>query len=81
MRRPQLAGASKPSDDGRILVRNGQVGSAGSSPAHTALVSEADFITAQDAAAPRGPAAPAVRRYLLAGLLACGRCNLGWTSM
>ena len=44
-------------------------------PAHAALVSEADFITAQDAAAPRGPAAPAVRRYLLAGLLTCGRCG------
>jgi hypothetical protein len=44
-------------------------------PAHTALVSEADFIAAQDAAAPRGPAGPAVRRYLLAGLLACGRCG------
>jgi site-specific DNA recombinase len=26
-------------------------------------------------AAPRGPAGPAVRRYLLAGLLACGRCG------
>ena len=44
-------------------------------PAHTALVSEADFIAAQDTAAPRGPAGPAVRRYLLAGLLACGRCG------
>jgi hypothetical protein len=44
-------------------------------PAHAALVSEADFIAAQDAAAPRGPAAPAARRYLLAGLLACGRCG------
>jgi site-specific DNA recombinase len=43
--------------------------------AHSALVSEADFIAAQDAAAPRGPAGPAVRRYLLAGLLACGRCR------
>ena len=43
--------------------------------AHAALVSEADFIKAQDAAAPRGPAGPAVRRYLLAGLLACGRCG------
>jgi len=31
-------------------------------PAHPALVSEADFIAAQDAAAPRGPAGPAVRR-------------------
>jgi site-specific DNA recombinase len=44
-------------------------------PAHAALVSEADFIAAQDTAAPRGPAGPAVRRYLLAGLLACGRCD------
>jgi hypothetical protein len=44
-------------------------------PAHAALVSEADFIAAQDAAAPRGPAGPGVRRYLLAGLLACGRCG------
>ena len=42
-------------------------------PMHPALVSEADFITAQDATAPLGPAGPAVRRYLLAGLLACGR--------
>ncbi|HEU5391363.1 MAG TPA: recombinase family protein, partial [Streptosporangiaceae bacterium] len=41
-------------------------------PAHPALVSEADFIAAQDATAPRGPAGPATRRYLLAGLLACG---------
>ena len=24
---------------------------------------------------PRGPAGPAVRRYLLAGLIACGRCG------
>ena len=44
-------------------------------PAHPALVSEADFIAAQDATAPRGPASPAARRYLLAGLLACGRCG------
>ncbi len=44
-------------------------------PAHAALVSEADFIAAQDTAAPRGPAGPAVRRYLLAGMLACGRCG------
>jgi len=43
--------------------------------AHSALVSEADFIDAQGAAAPRGLAGPAVRRYLLAGLLACGRCG------
>jgi hypothetical protein len=44
-------------------------------PAHAALVSETDFIAAQDMAAPRGPAGPAVRRYMLAGLLACGRCG------
>src|ERR1700733_2312452 len=44
-------------------------------PAHTALVSEAGFIAAQDAAAPRGPAGPAVRRYLLAGFIMCGRCG------
>jgi site-specific DNA recombinase len=44
-------------------------------PAHAALVSEADFIAAQDATAPRGPAGPAVRRYLLAGLIACGQCG------
>jgi site-specific DNA recombinase len=44
-------------------------------PAHPALVSEADFIAAQEASAPRGPAGPAARRYLLAGLLACFRCG------
>ncbi len=44
-------------------------------PAHAALVSEADFIAAQDTAVPRGPAGPTVRRYLPAGLLACGRCG------
>ncbi len=53
-------------------------------PAHVALVSEADFIAAQDTAAPRGPAGPAARRYLLAGRLACGRCGRrlesGWSN-
>ena len=44
-------------------------------PAHAALVSETDFIAAQDSTAPRGPAGPAARRYLLAGLLACGQCG------
>jgi hypothetical protein len=44
-------------------------------PAHPALVSEADYIAAQDASAPRGPAGPATRRYLLAGLLRCGTCG------
>ncbi|MFY9929834.1 MAG: zinc ribbon domain-containing protein [Streptosporangiaceae bacterium] len=33
------------------------------------------MIASQDTAAPRGPVGPAVRRYLLAGLLACGRCG------
>jgi hypothetical protein len=50
-------------------------------PAHPALVSEADFISAQDISAARGPApdkglaAPRQRRYLLAGLLVCGGCG------
>jgi site-specific DNA recombinase len=50
-------------------------------PAHPALVSEADFVAAQDVSAASGPAPsgpPAVperRRYLLAGLLACGTCD------
>jgi hypothetical protein len=49
--------------------------------AHPALVSEADFIAAQDISAARGPApsgdlaAPQQRRYLLAGLLTCGTCG------
>jgi site-specific DNA recombinase len=50
-----------------------------SRPAHPALVSEADFIAVQDVNAARGPGPqgePAVlRRYLLAGLLACGLCG------
>jgi site-specific DNA recombinase len=44
-------------------------------PAYPAIVSEADYIAAQEASAPRGPAGPATRRYLLAGLLACGTCG------
>ncbi len=44
-------------------------------PAHPALISEADYIAAQEASAPRGPAGPAARRYLLAGLLRCGTCG------
>jgi site-specific DNA recombinase len=44
-------------------------------PAHPALVSEADFIAVQEVGAPRGPAGQATRRYLLAGLLAGGRCG------
>ena len=52
-----------------------------SRPAHEALVSEADFIAAQDIGAARGPApmggpaVPGTRRYLLAGLLICGACG------
>jgi hypothetical protein len=44
-------------------------------PAHSALVSEADFIAVQQMSAPRGPAGPATRRYLLAGLICCGTCG------
>jgi hypothetical protein len=50
-------------------------------PAHPALVSETDFIAAQDISAARGPApggrltAPQKRCYLLAGLLVCGGCG------
>jgi DNA invertase Pin-like site-specific DNA recombinase len=50
-------------------------------PAHEALVSEADFIAAQDISAARGPeprdemSTPERRRYLLAGLLVCGTCG------
>jgi hypothetical protein len=50
-------------------------------PAHEALVSEADFIAAQDVSVARGPipkgdpSAPRRRRYLLAGLLVCGTCG------
>jgi len=44
-------------------------------PAHPALVSEADFIAVQQISAPRGPAGPATRRYLLAGLINCGTCG------
>jgi site-specific DNA recombinase len=43
--------------------------------AHPALVSEDDFVAAQDVNAARGPVPqdePVLRRYLLAGLLACG---------
>ena len=44
-------------------------------PAHPPLVSEADFIAVQQMSAPRGPAGPATRRYLLAGLICCGTCG------
>lgn len=51
-------------------------------PAHPPLVSEADFVAAQQIRAARGPAprdtsstVPGERRYLLAGLLTCGTCG------
>jgi len=50
-------------------------------PAHDALVSEADFIAAQDIHAARGPSpqadltGPGKREYLLSGLLVCGTCG------
>ena len=49
--------------------------------AHEALVSEADYIAAQDVNATRGPSpqtgptGPGKRRHLLAGLLKCGVCG------
>ena len=49
-----------------------------SRPAHPALVSEANFVAAQAINAARGPspqAGPVIRRYLLAGLLACAQCG------
>jgi hypothetical protein len=47
-------------------------------PAHPALVSEDGFAAAQGVNAARGAAlrdGPVLRRYLLAGLLACGLCG------
>ncbi len=47
-------------------------------PAHPAIVTEADFIAAQDLAArggPDGPGSPAGHHYLLAGLVRCGTCE------
>jgi hypothetical protein len=47
-------------------------------PAHPALVSEDDFVAVQGINAVRGPVPqdePVLRRYLLAGLLACGVCG------
>jgi hypothetical protein len=46
--------------------------------AHQALVGEDDFVAAQGIGAARGPVPQAqlvLRRYLLAGLLACGVCG------
>jgi hypothetical protein len=44
-------------------------------PAHPAIVTEADFIAAQDLVARPGPDSPADHHYLLAGLLRCGICG------
>ena len=51
-------------------------------PAHPPLVSEANFVAAQQISAARGPAprdsrsaVPGERRYQLAGLLTCGTCD------
>jgi len=47
-------------------------------PAHPAPVSKDDLVAAQDVNAARGPVLqdePVLRRYLLAGLLACGVCG------
>jgi DNA invertase Pin-like site-specific DNA recombinase len=47
-------------------------------PAHPALISEYDFVSAQDINAARGPVPqdePVLRRYLLAGVLTCGVCG------
>ncbi|GAA2392088.1 zinc ribbon domain-containing protein [Dactylosporangium salmoneum] len=43
--------------------------------AHPALVSEGDFIAAQEITALPAPACGAVRRYQLVGLLRCGLCR------
>ncbi|MQA97702.1 MAG: hypothetical protein GEV11_24900 [Streptosporangiales bacterium] len=42
---------------------------------HPALVSDADFVTAQKVRAARPTSDGSVRRYLLAGLLICGYCR------
>ena len=43
--------------------------------AHPAIITEADFIAAQDLAARRGQDSPAGHHYLLAGLVRCGTCG------
>ena len=44
-------------------------------PAHPAIISETDYIAAQDLSLRRGPDSPAARCYRLAGLLRCGICG------
>jgi hypothetical protein len=48
-------------------------------PAHPALVSEADFIAAQDTAAPRGPAGPACGGTCWPGCSRAGGAVGGWS--
>jgi site-specific DNA recombinase len=48
-------------------------------PAHPAIVSEADYIAAQDLSARRGPGSPADRCYRLAGLLAAASAGGSWS--
>jgi hypothetical protein len=62
---------------GHKQVQRWNLPSAGSFPVipRTRRSSARPIIAAQDATAPRGPAGPAARRYMLAGLLACGRCG------
>jgi len=67
------------------LARRGILGAVfTSSPPYPALVSEADFIAAQDVNAAHGPAPkdePVLRWYLLAGPQACtvGRPCIRWS--
>ncbi|MEU4675016.1 zinc ribbon domain-containing protein [Amycolatopsis sp. NPDC023774] len=44
-------------------------------PAHPALVTEQDFVTAQQIRAPRPTKDGGVRRFALAGLVHCGVCD------
>ena len=48
-------------------------------PAHTALISEAGFIAAQDIATPRGPAGPAARRICWLGCWRAGGAGASWS--
>ena len=57
-----------------VRLDNGDIGSHFALKLHAALVSEADFVAAQDIRAPRGNPQPG-RRYRLAGLLQCGICG------
>ena len=47
-------------------------------PAHPAIISEADYIAAQDASAPRGPAGPAAAGTCWPGCCAAAHAGGGW---